>query len=114
MKFLRWREFHCLAAPRSYFKCLVEWLHRREIASAGVIAHTNELVQSIVFRSFDRIFAIETNEFRKRFGIMQLQSVWILIRESMTASRCETEQLYVAKQGWRMTPRFQKLEIFKW
>ena len=28
----------------SYFKCLVEWLHRREIASAGAIAHTNALV----------------------------------------------------------------------
>ena len=28
----------------SYFKCLVEWLHRRGIASAGAIAHTNALV----------------------------------------------------------------------
>ena len=28
----------------AYFKCLVEWLHRREIAPAGAIAHTNALV----------------------------------------------------------------------
>ncbi len=28
----------------SQFKCLVEWLHRREIASAGAIAHTNAFV----------------------------------------------------------------------
>ena len=28
----------------SHSKCLVEWLHRRVIASAGAIAHTNELV----------------------------------------------------------------------
>ena len=57
----------------SYFKCLVEWLHRREIASAGAIAHTNELVQSGVFRSLDRIFAIEKNEFRKSLETIQLQ-----------------------------------------
>ena len=42
----------------SYFKCLVEWLHRREIASAGAIAHTNEVVQSGFFRSLDRVCAI--------------------------------------------------------
>ena len=29
----------------SLFKCLVEWLHRREIASAGAIAHTMALVR---------------------------------------------------------------------
>ena len=57
----------------SYFKCLVEWLHRREIASAGAIGHTNELVQSGTFRSLDRIFVIEKNDFRKSFENIQLQ-----------------------------------------
>ena len=33
----------------SYFKCLVEWLHRREIASAGAIVHTMVLVQFGLF-----------------------------------------------------------------
>ena len=56
-----------------YFKCLVEWLHRREIASAGATAHTIPLVQSIVFWSLDRIFAIEKNESRKSFENIQLQ-----------------------------------------
>ena len=67
MKFLRWREFHCFAAPRFVFKCLVEWLHRREIASAGAIVHTMAVVQSVVFRFWDRIFATEKNEYRKSF-----------------------------------------------
>ena len=51
----------------SCFKCPVEWLHRREIASAGAIVHTDEFVQSGVFRSLDRILAIEKNESRKSF-----------------------------------------------
>ena len=34
MNFVRWCEFHCSSF---IFKCLVEWLHRREIASAGTI-----------------------------------------------------------------------------
>ena len=33
MNFARWREFHCF---KFIFKCLVEWLHRREIARQGV------------------------------------------------------------------------------
>ena len=57
----------------SYFKCLVEWLHRREIASAGALAHTIALVHSGHFRSLDRIFAIEKNESRKSFENIQLQ-----------------------------------------
>ena len=32
----------------SQFKYLVEWLHRREIASAGTIAQTNALVRCIL------------------------------------------------------------------
>ena len=51
----------------SYFKCLVEWLHRREIASAGAIVHTNELVQCINFRCSDGIFAIEKNASQDKF-----------------------------------------------
>ena len=34
----------------SLFKCLVEWLHRREIASAGAIVHTNALVRLMALR----------------------------------------------------------------
>ena len=48
-------------------KCLVEWLHRREIAPAGAIAHTMALVQSGTFRSLDRIFVFEKDESRKSF-----------------------------------------------
>ena len=97
----------------SYFKCLVEWLHRRGIASAGAIAHTNELVQCVNFRSLDRISLTETIESRKSFEIMQLQYVWIWFSESMTASRFETKKLYVPAQGWCMASKFQKLEIFE-
>ena len=39
----------------SYFKCLVEWLHRREIAPAGAIANTDALVRSILLRPLGRI-----------------------------------------------------------
>ena len=43
----------------SQFKCVVEWLHRREIASAGAIAHTNALVQSVLLRPLGRISVVE-------------------------------------------------------
>ena len=29
----------------------------------------------------------------------------------MTASRCETKKLYVAKLGWCMAPKFEKLKV---
>ena len=57
----------------SEFKCLVEWLHRREIASAWAIVHTNALVQCMFFRFSDQVFFIEANVFRKFILIMQLQ-----------------------------------------
>ena len=59
----------------SYFKCLVEWLHRREIAPAGAIAHTNAVVRSMALRLLDRICDLERNEFRKSFAIIQPQDV---------------------------------------
>ena len=43
----------------AYFKFLVEWLHRREVAPAGAIAHTNELAQSVLLRPLGRIFVVE-------------------------------------------------------
>ena len=58
-------NFIALRRRGSYFKCLVAWLHRREIAPAGAIVHTNELVQSVFFRPLGRIFVIEKDEFRK-------------------------------------------------
>ena len=66
-------NFIALRRHGSYFKCLVEWLHRREIAPAGAIAHTIPLVQSIVFRSLDWIFAIGKNESRTSFENIQIQ-----------------------------------------
>ena len=54
-------NFIALRRRGSNFKCLVEWLHRREIASAGAIADTNKLEQSGTFRSLDQVFAIEKN-----------------------------------------------------
>ena len=59
----------------SQFKCLVEWLHRREIASAGAIDHTNALVQSILLRPLDEISATRNCEIRKSLLIMQLQYI---------------------------------------
>ena len=70
-------NFIALRRRGSYFKCLVEWLHRRGIASARAIVHTNELVQAMNFRPLDRVFAFEKNELRKSFEIMQLQYVWV-------------------------------------
>ena len=58
-----------------YFKCLVEWLHRREIASAGAIAHTNALVNRGRLRSLGEIFPIETNGSRKCFLPIQSQDL---------------------------------------
>ena len=65
LKFSRWREFQCFAAARFSFTWLVEWLHRRVIASAGSIARRFGLVQSVRFRSLNRISDIENNESRK-------------------------------------------------
>ena len=57
----------------SHFKCLVERLHRREIASAGAIAHTNALVRSILLRLLGQICVAEINGSRKSFAIIQVQ-----------------------------------------
>ena len=97
----------------SYFKCFVEWLHRREIASAGAIAHTNALVQFVLLRPLGRISVAEMNWSRKFLLPIQFQYYWISFSESMTASRCETKKLYVAKLGWCMAPKFRKLDIFE-
>ena len=104
-------NFIALRRRGSYFKCLVEWLHRRGIASAGAIAHTNVLVRCMLFRSLDEIFLVEKNRLRKCIRIMQLHYCWISFSESMTASRCEMEKLYVPTLGWCMPPKFRKFEI---
>ena len=59
----------------SHFKCLVEWLHRRGIASAGAIAHTNALVQYMFLRPLGRISVVETNGPRTSFLPIRLQHV---------------------------------------
>ena len=59
----------------SQFKSLVEWLHRREIASARAIAHTNALVQSVISRPLGNILVTINNENHKSLQIMQLQYV---------------------------------------
>ena len=63
--FIAWRR------RGSYFKCLVEWLHRREIASAWAIVHTNALVQSGLFRSLYQIFLDEKSGSRKFLLMMR-------------------------------------------
>ena len=111
--FLAGANFIASRRRGSYFKCLVEWLHRREIASAGAIGHTNAVVRSMALRFSDWISDREKNEFRKSFEIIPLQRFGILFSESMTASRCETKKLYVAKQWWCMTPKFRKFDFFE-
>ena len=113
MKFLRWREFHCLAAARNQFKWLVEWLHRRVIASAGAIAHTMALVQSIRLRLLDRIFCSEKNASLKSFVAKYFRYIWILCSESTTVGRSESKKLQVAEQWWCMEPKFRKFGNFE-
>ena len=67
--------------------CVVEWLHRREIASAGPVAHTNALVQSAISQPSDHILVIIMNENHKSILIMQLQYVRRLFSESITVGR---------------------------
>ena len=57
----------------SHFKCLVEWLHRREIAPAGATAHTNALVNRGRSRPLGTIFLIEIHGCRKFLLPIQLQ-----------------------------------------
>ena len=61
LKFYRWREFQCLMAAHFSFTWLVEWLHRRVIASAGAIARRNPVMESGRLRPSDRFFDVETN-----------------------------------------------------
>ena len=61
LKFSRWREFQCFAAARFSFTWLVEWLHRRVIASAGAIARRTPAMASGRFRFSGRFFDAETN-----------------------------------------------------
>ena len=46
----------------SQFKCLVEWLHRREITLAGGITRTIALVRCILLRPLDQILATRNRE----------------------------------------------------
>ena len=58
-------RFQCFAAARLSFTWLVEWLHRRVIASAGAIARRLALVRCMRVRCLGRIFDIATDESQK-------------------------------------------------
>ena len=66
-------NFIALRRRGSYFKCLVEWLHRRGIAPAGAIAYTNALANRGHVQPLDQILLIEINGSRKSFLPIQRQ-----------------------------------------
>ena len=87
-------------------KWFVEWLHGRVIASAGGFVPRIGLVRCMNFRSLDLIFSVVQGGSWKFFLIILFEYVWIWFPESISAGRCETKQLYVARLDFCMTQQF--------
>ena len=90
-------------APAFYFTWLVEWLHRRVISSTGAIVRRKAVVRSMRFRTLTMIFVTINDVFWKSLQFVWSARAWISFSESITAGRCETRKLYVAKQPFPWT-----------
>ena len=85
---------------------LVEWLHRRVIASAGAIRQRKVAMWSVRLRHSDRFFDVEMDRSQK-FLLIRLQHFYRrTFSESISFRRCKIKKLYRAKQ------RVPWLEIF--
>ena len=100
----------------SQFKCLVEWLHRREIAPAGSVGHANLLELFGYCRCSNSMLAMYKSTFRKRVAITKLQGIRISCSESMKVGRCQTKKPYQHSHcgPWRRNrenSKFSKIKL---
>ena len=75
--FLRWREFHCLAAPRFIFQVFRRVVAPSRNTAPGLIAEPNAHVQIINFRCSRVLCFLESDSFRKPPGSINSNCPWL-------------------------------------
>ena len=110
--FLRWREFHCLAAARNQFKCLVGWLHRREIPRQGQSPNRMSMRRWYVFGVLKRSAFLKTLNFEKRQDRSN-PICYGLVSSWSQALRLRIRKVISDQANRFVAPKFGKLVFFE-